>query len=287
MIGTKPSTLVIIDYSGTLSLKAPLFGREELLIDELKKTGFTEFGIRNGSDFWDLIINPTWETASTSSIGYSQVIFEQVCKIRQIQPGSKSEGAIQKAARRLIGDYYAYAAIAPEWENLFKGLDKCPGVMVTVATDHYTETSVHILRQLESLGSTGCPALQTGSNSAVKVANSADLGFPKGQKGFWERLKAVQDLKSITNVVVLEDFGFNEEPTDIYAQEKTPLQRSKDLTVTLTDVFNAPVSTFQFFLTGYKNPKLDETSLWIEYKQLINDATAFILRSVNCSNNND
>ncbi len=191
MLERKPSTLVIIDYSGTLSLKAPLFGREEFLIAELKKTGFSEFGIKTGADFWDQIINPTWETASTSSIGYSQSISERLCKIRQIHLGSESEATIQKAARRLIDDYYAYATIAPEWANLFKDLQKCPEVMVTVATDHYSETTAHIIRQLESLGTAGCSALQIASNSAVKVANSADMGFPKGQKRFWERLKAV------------------------------------------------------------------------------------------------
>jgi len=201
MLEPKPSTLVIIDYSGTLSLKAPLFGREEFLIDELKKTGFTEFGIRNGTDFWDLIINPTWETASTSSIGYIQTIFDQVSRIRQIRHGSKSENNIRKAAHRLVGDYYAYATIAPQWKNLFRDLQKCPGVMVTIATDHYTETTAHILQQLESLGSAGCSVLQTGSNSDVKVANSADLGFPKGQRGFWERLKNVQDLKAVSKII--------------------------------------------------------------------------------------
>jgi len=51
-------TLLIFDYSGTLSLEAPRFGQPENLPRALAETGLAALGVTSPEIFWGQIVNP-------------------------------------------------------------------------------------------------------------------------------------------------------------------------------------------------------------------------------------
>ena len=72
-----PSSLVIFDYSGTLSLEAPCFGRPENLGPALAESGLSGLGV-SPENFWERIVNPTWEEGSTTAIGYQRLLAARI-----------------------------------------------------------------------------------------------------------------------------------------------------------------------------------------------------------------
>ncbi|MBE0555684.1 MAG: hypothetical protein IH628_00495, partial [Proteobacteria bacterium] len=62
----QPDTVLIFDYSGTLSLEMPRFARAENLRRALAETGLAAVGVTGPEIFWDEIVNPTWVEGSTT-----------------------------------------------------------------------------------------------------------------------------------------------------------------------------------------------------------------------------
>ena len=279
--------LVIFDYSGTLSLEAPRFGRPANLVRALAESGLFSLGVTTPEIFWEEIVGPTWIEGSTTAIGYKRIMAERIAALG-LAPGATG-AEITAAASRFVDRYLDHSRMDPHWRPLLEKLTGYPGAAVVIATDHYAEATETIIRYLHSWD---IPARKTGEeaeprfpagngrrslfgqrhtttdekggtapDSSVKnrepsplfpffVANSADIGFWKADRRFWEVLKSRFSLETVRSVLIIDDFGFNEEQGDSYGEwARIGARQEKTFTV-LGEVFQAGVEVIPFFLKG-------------------------------------
>jgi hypothetical protein len=248
---TPPDKLMIIDYCGTLSLEAPRFGRPENLVRVLAESGLAAVGVSTPEAFWGTIVDPTWVKGSTTSIGFAQVMAEQIASLCLAPDAPTSE--IEAATARFVATYLASSRIDPRWRSLLLRLNENPAVMTVVATDHYAEATGKITDYLDSWG---ISARKTGkaeepplpSLSKFFVANSADLGVWKADRSFWEILKSELPLASVQRILLIDDFGFNEAPGDSYGERAKVLARREKTVANLGKTFQAAVEVVPFDL---------------------------------------
>jgi hypothetical protein len=261
---SQPDTLLIFDYSGTLSLEMPRFARPENLRRALTETGLAALGVTGPEVFWEAIVNPTWVEGSTTQRGYKRVMAERIAALG-LAPGAPPE-EIAAAAARFVESYLDHSRIAPDWRPLLARLGENPEVGVIVATDHYAEATGRII---DELGTWGIPAVKVGSvlgetpvlrKAAVRsapppchrpffIANSADFGAWKADAAFWETLKMKLRQGRVKRLLVVDDFGFNEAAGDTYGGEVAKITaRKKRTRETLQKVFQVEAEIIPFFL---------------------------------------
>ena len=160
----QPDTLLIFDYSGTLSLEMPRFARPENLERALAETGLVALGVTGTEIFWEGIVNPTWVEGSTTQRGYKRVMAERIAALG-LAPGA-SAGEIAAAASRFVESYLDHSRIAPDWRPLLTRLGGNPDVGVIVATDHYAEATGRIIAELKAWG---IPAVQVGETPVCET----------------------------------------------------------------------------------------------------------------------
>jgi len=244
--------LVIFDYSGTLSLEAPRFGQPANLVRALAESGLFSLGVKTPEIFWEEIVGPTWIEGSTTAIGYKRVMAERIAALG-LAPGATG-AEITAAASRFVNRYLDHSRIDPHWRPLLEKLAGYPGAAVVIATDHYAEATETIIRYLHSWDISARKAKEgTGGNrwlSLFSVANSADIGFWKADRRFWEVLKSRFSLETVRSVLIIDDFGFNEDQGDSYGEwARIEARQEKTFTV-LGEVFQAGVEVIPFFLKG-------------------------------------
>lgn len=270
--------MLVLDFSGTLSLEATLYAQTEKLWQELHETGLVESGVDSVDTFWNKIVNPTWPEGSTTTKGYKQLLFEQLCRLSTLSGAAAQEDTTWTGVSQFVDRYFAWSVIDPAWQRFIETFLDQPGVLVVVAADHYAEATGHIRSQLAALGLQSIPALEAaGGEGQVVVANSADIGHPKASEFFWAAFKQSQDIPFLTDVVMIDDFGFNEQPLDSYASEKRVVQRLDQTVRLLSSVFEAHVLAFPFFL--WKKTANQEI-LRQEYYALIKQAQDFAVRAL-------
>jgi hypothetical protein len=276
------STLLIFDYSGTLSLGAPRFGRPDNLLRALTESGLAALGVTSPEIFWEKIVNPTWVEGSTTQTGYKRVMAGRIAELR-LAPGASAE-EIAAAASRFVESYLDHSRIETDWRPLLARLSERANVCVIIATDHYAEATEMIIAEL---GAWGIPAVKIetaptcspGSKPTALpcrrpliIANSADVGSWKVDAGFWKSLKAKLHQDKIRRLLVVEDFGFNEAAGDGYGGEAAKIARRREQTqATLREVFGVEAEIIPFFLEA-KQPEdaeegarlIAETALRIE-----------------------
>jgi hypothetical protein len=248
-----PERFVIFDYSGTLSLEAPLFGRSEKLVRVLEESGLAALGVSTPEIFWRNIVNPTWIEGSTTSIGYARVMAERIAALR-LAPDTQ-KGEIEAAASRFVAAYLACSRIDPHWRPLLARLSEQSAAITVIATDHYAEATGKII---DDLSSWGIPARKVGKGEEFPfppafgffVANSADLGVWKADRRFWEILKSQLPLAGVRRIVLIDDFGFNEESGDSYSGRAKVLARQEKTIANLGEIFQAVVEVAPFYLPG-------------------------------------
>jgi len=252
-----PEQLVIFDYSGTLSLASVLFGRPDNLMGRLKESGLFDLGVKSLDFFWREIVAPTWEEGSTTGIGYAGMIEKRLKE--RFPDSNRDDRKTRTAAARFVRSYLDNSAPDPAWIPLLRSLTSRRDTAVIIATDHYAEATAAILRFLESLNVPAIPAPAAfrcpGASNRLVIANSADLGFPKGDRLFWETLKKGLHLEGVRRVLWIDDFGFNEDTGDIYgAREKVEARKERTAAV-LKEVFPGEIRTLPFLVTrGEKGP---------------------------------
>jgi hypothetical protein len=251
--------LVIFDYSGTLSLEAPRFGQPANLVRALAESGLFSLGVTTPEIFWEEIVGPTWIEGSTTTIGYKRVMAERIEALR-LAPGATA-AEITAAASRFVDRYLDHSRIDPLWRPLLVKLNGYPGATVVIATDHYAEATETIIRYLHSWD---IPARKAGEAAEphfpLFIANSADIGFWKADRRFWEVLKSRFSLDTVRSVLIIDDFGFNEEQGDRYGEWTRIEARQKKTFTVLGEVFQAGVEVVPFFLKGNER---DATALRI------------------------
>ena len=137
--------------------------------------------------------------------------------------------------------------------------------MPVIATDHYAEATETIVRNLRSWNIAARKAGEeigpcrpagegvgpsSGQGSPILIANSADIGFWKADPRFWEFLKRRLSWGKIRSVLIVDDFGFNEEQGDRYGEGARVEARQRETLAVLEKTFEAAVEASPFFLTG-------------------------------------
>jgi hypothetical protein len=245
----KPDKLLIFDYSGTLSVEAPRFGWPENLARALEESGLFSLGVTTPEIFWEEIVGPTWIEGSTAAIGYKRIMAERI-EALGLAPGA-TDSEITAASSRFVDRYLDHSRIDPRWRPLLDKLTGCPGAAVVIATDHYAEATEAIIRHLQSWD---LPAQKAGEAAGpcfhFFVANSADIGFWKADRRFWEVIRLQFSPETVRAVLIIDDFGFNEYRGDSYGKRSGIETRRQKTVAVLADVFQTEVEVVPFFLEG-------------------------------------
>jgi hypothetical protein len=258
----QPDKLVIFDYSGTLSLEAPQFGRPESLACAFRESGLFSLGVTTPNFFWEEIVGPTWVEGSTTAIGYKRVMAKRIAAL-DLTSG-KTGPEIAAAASRFVDGYLAHSRIDPHWRPVLEKLALGSGTASVIATDHYAEITEIIARYLRfwklPVQKADAGALTPGRSAPFVVACSADMGFWKADRRFWEVLKSKQALERVRSILIIDDFGFNEEIGDLYRERARVEARQEETLSALKKAFGAEVQAIPFLLEG---PKRQEAAAFI------------------------
>ncbi len=280
--------LVIFDYSGTLSIEAPDFGKPGNLVRTLAESGLAACGVADPDIFWERIVFPTWDESSRTGIGFAKSMADRIAALPlpiaiasedntpsptgQAHLASTKElsyASIAEAAGRFVSMYLAHSRPEPLWMPLLKQLQSDAMVTVVVATDHYAEATAAIIRYLHDWGITARriehAALSTDlKHSAVPgnqpppflVANSADLGFWKAEQGFWKIVS--QHLPcNFNNISIVDDFGFHEADVHGYGMLLRVRKRRIETRTAIKDVFRTNLSVLPFLINRWDDRKQD------------------------------
>jgi len=244
-------SLVILDYSGTLSIRAPSFSHPEHLTAQLVECGLTDLGIDAVDTFWREIVNPTWEEGSTTAIGYVRLLEREIRKRLERDATVESrKGEILDAASCFVDRYLDFSSIDPRWQPLLTWLLTVPATMTVIATDHYAEATDAIIGHLGWFRIEGTAIGNCSGNECRKgkivVANSADLGAHKADPPFWQMIKAGLGLHALHRVLLVDDFGAHEDAGDDYGNRHHIARRCERTVKTLRAVFQVPVKTVAF-----------------------------------------
>jgi len=246
--------LVIFDYSGTLSPDAVRFAEDDNLTEELERSGLAALGVGDPETFWNEIANPTWQEGSTTPVGYGEVIFR---RIKEAFFPAVLDEEVRVIAARFVDSYLTHSPIDDRWRPILEKLGEDPAVMTVIATDHYAEATGYIVRYLGEMGA-GAMSLKDAPGAApFGVANSADMGAHKADRAFWEVLRGSLQLDAVRSVLIVDDFGFNEEAGDSYA-DRQKVDGRKDATLALLEgVFGVPVYRVSFMWERGGDPEKD------------------------------
>jgi hypothetical protein len=242
----KPATLVIFDYSGTLSLGAVNFGRPEILARHLEKSGLAGIGIDTADRYWNNVVNPTWTEASTTTAGIKSIA---AGRIKEMEiPGATSQ-SIELAVSKFVDQYMRHSRIDEKWRPLLSDIQNLPGVKGIVATDHYAEATGAVRMHLAALDIKSVPA--TGKetlpgDAAFIVANSADIGYPKTDRQFWLTLTKARLSMPVKDVILVDDFGLNEQDRSGYSEARKIESRIDATRETLGGVFGVEPQVIHF-----------------------------------------
>lgn len=242
----KKGRLLILDYSGTLSLEGPRFSHPRRLREELERSRLIDWGI-DMDTFWREIVEPTWEEASTTPKGYTAAIIERIREIRPLM--GYDDTSLKTAAEDFVRSYLDASVIAPLWAPLLRDLAVRETVLTVIATDHYAEATEAILRHLADLGVAGLSIVHRRPDcpERILVANSADLAAGKAQRLFWEGCRRYLSTDEVRCIILVDDFGCNEAPGDAYGEKEKGARRRRETEDVIGEVFCAPLHTLPFF----------------------------------------
>lgn len=260
--------LVIFDYSGTLSVEAPDFGKPDNLVRALAESGLAAFGVATPDIFWERIVFPTWDEAGRTGVGFAKSMAGRIAELdlpisaAKKTPSSRElpYASIAEAAGRFVSMYLAHSRPEPLWRPLLEKLHADSTLSVVIATDHYAEATAAIVRYLHDWGIKAEQLKNGASSPAIEhaagrdnppppflVANSADLGFWKAERPFWESVRKHLPYH-FHHIVIIDDFGFNEADVAGYGMLSRVRERRINTEAVLKDVFPTGVSTLPFLI---------------------------------------
>ncbi len=149
-------TLLVLDFSGVLSLEAVCFGMPDRLEQALRHSGLWELGV-DGAHYWNDVVKPTWDLGSTTRTPYAYLMAQHVHS-----PHVAFDDALRRA-EQFVQAYMQASVIDPVWRALFDALQSANSVAPLIATDHYAEATAHIAQQIAAMGWRAA-ALQTDAS---------------------------------------------------------------------------------------------------------------------------
>ncbi|HSV57126.1 MAG TPA: hypothetical protein VLH39_08495 [Magnetospirillaceae bacterium] len=245
-VETSSSTLFAFDYSGTLSRGAVTFAEPGNLARELARSGLAGLGVADPAEFWERIVNPSWESANVTTTGYAALIADLLVKLARERRAAVRPRAFAAAAGRFVAAYMAASDIHPAWIPLLRRLCDRPGAGFLVATDHYAEATSAILGHLRRAGVPAYPEAGHAQHGCAAVANSADLGAVKESPKFWRGALGLLPHRSWTRAVLVDDFGQGERPEDAYADAAKVSARRTASAGAIAAALGADVSVVRF-----------------------------------------
>jgi hypothetical protein len=267
--------LVILDYSGTLSMGSVLFASPSRLSAELERCRLKGLGVSTCETFWEIVVNPTWHEGSTTRAGYKEVMKKALHEAFDLDPS-----VVSPAAERFVDAYMAASIIDPSWKPVLEKLKAHPGVETVVASDHYAEATDAILSSFSEMNIEASalrePVLNIRDASFI-IANSADIGFHKDDPRFWEAVKVRVLPEKASEVLIVDDFGANEQAGNSYALREKIKARIRQTEDALEEVFQVRVDVFPFIL---KDGCPEDDTL---YRNLVGEASKRIEQFLNLS----
>ena len=268
-----PDKLIIFDYSGTLSLESTLFAVPDQLMKHLTESGLVNLGISSPVIFWKQIVNPTWLEGSTTSIGYKKIIVNRITAVLYKNVSGVSHANISDAVSFFVDSYLNHSRIDQRWQSTLRTLNENSSIRVIIATDHYAEATGYIIKflhelQIQSIAAKD--AFAAPGLASIVVANSADLGVHKADRRFWEILNTGLNMSKLRHVLLIDDFGYNEQKGDSYGTRGKVEQRKRDTVRMLQEVFSAEVKAIPFMIENNEGEKafgklIEQTSLIIDH----------------------
>lgn len=210
--------LIIFDYSGTLSPGAVEFGKPGNLEGHLEESGLAGIGIDRANRYWHDVVNPTWPEASTSNAGFQSAVAG--C-LRRMKIPSATPRLIEIAVAQFLDAYMHHSHIDKRWRPLLSAIQNRPDTLGLIATDHYAEATAAILAHLTALGFRATSATRETSpadETTFIVANSADIGYLKADRRFWATLRKTCLPLPVRELVLIDDFGLNEQDCSGYTE---------------------------------------------------------------------
>lgn len=243
--------LIVFDFSGTLSLTAVEFGKSEKLVPVLEKSGLVKLGVASEAFFWDEIVYPTWVEGSTTGRGYLGVLTDRIRDLGLHAPEDPHpDETIQGAVSYLLDRYFDQCRIDIRWRTLLQDLNESPSVQVLIATDHYAEATSVIAGRLEDWRIDVVTLSQAvpGTRNPFIIANSSDMGFHKADIRFWRLVSDKLSLPEPYRVLLVDDFGGNEDSSDPYGDPGRVSVRRQETDRVLRDVFGDRVEIYSFLV---------------------------------------
>jgi len=246
-----PEKLIIFDYSGTLSLEASLFARPDSLMKHLEESGLKDLGIDSPGIFWEQVVNPTWMEGSTTAAGYKKILENRITAILYQNVSMISFIRISDAISSFVNRYLGHSRIDQRWEAVLQRLNAHPFIIVIVATDHYAEATgamIKCLREFRIKAAALKDAFINQREAPFIVANSADMGVHKADSRFWELLKSRLNLDAVRHILIIDDFGYNEQEGDRYGERNKVEARREQTLRMLETVFQADVQVIPMMI---------------------------------------
>jgi hypothetical protein len=265
--------LIIFDYSGTLSLDASLFARPDYLTKQLEESGLKDLGIDSPEIFWRQLVNPTWKEGSTTSAGYKKILENRITAILYQKMSIISCVPISDAVSSFVDHYLSHSRIDRRWGPVLHLLNTHPSVKVIIATDHYAEATNYIIKFMRDFQIHAVAANEASLSpreTSFIVANSADMGVHKADPRFWKMLKFRLNLDAIHKVLIIDDFGHNEQEGDRYSEQRQVAIRKEKTVRMLESVFQADIQVIPFMI---EDGDLSQDDI---YGNLIKSATTII-----------
>jgi hypothetical protein len=267
--------MIIFDYSGTLSLEAPLFAAPDSLMKHIEATGLRDFGIDSPRIFWEQLVNPTWAAGSTTNAGYKKVLLDRIIAVLHPDTSMHRRAALAGAVSAFVDRYLSHSRIDARWKPVLHRINAVPSLRTVIATDHYAEATSAIIRFLGKWqigAATATEAVLNPQAASFIVANSADIGVHKADRHFWQILKKNLGLDAMHRILIIDDFGYNEQGADDYSKRRRVEARIKETVLTLEAVFSAAIDVFPFMIGA------DAEERDARLETLIVDVTAVIDR---------
>jgi hypothetical protein len=266
---------VVFDYSGTLSRGAVLFASPGRLMEELRRSGLEDIGVGTPAVFWDRVVNPTWEEASTTPIGYRAAVTRRVSEILGLEASS-----VAPSVSRFADAYFTASKIDPEWTPLLTMLAGAVSAKTIVASDHYAEATDSIIGHLARMGIRAAGVRGAGRPAPgppFLIANSADIGFHKATQRYWEAVKGALLPERLERLLIVDDFGANEQPGDSYADMRKVESRRVETVGIAERVFGVKVEVFPFILPARDADGVADDG---SYRELVGEASGCVTRFI-------
>ena len=275
----KSNCLIIFDFSGTLSIKTSWFGRKKSLINAFKASGLWDLGLRSVKMFWEKIISPTWYEGATTQIGYQTLLSNKILEL-----GLMKKDQIDESTQLFTEFYLNQSNIEKLWIPILKKLYNHPFVTLLVVTDHYAEITNHISNQFKRIGFTTTSLCISSLNNkqeiegSILIANSADMGCLKRSSVYWNQVKTVFSPKIFNQIIIIDDFGFNEAQEDKYSDMNKIFKRMVSTLEGIQTLSFREIYCIPFFL--HSTSSRNKQKIIDEFSSLVNTISNFLKANI-------